>query len=126
VAAGVLHDIIEDTDTTQAELEAGFGADIAALVAEVTDDTSLPKAARKQLQVDLAANKSARAKMIKLADKTSNLRALVSSPPADRPRERKREYVAWAQAVAAGCRGVNPALEALFDRAVDAGLKTLG
>jgi (p)ppGpp synthase/HD superfamily hydrolase len=125
VAAGILHDTIEDTDTTRAELAAGFGADIAALVAEVTDDKSLPKATRKRLQVDQAAKKSARARMIKLADKTSNLRALLSSPPADWPRERKREYFAWAQAVVAGCRGVNAALEAAFDRAFDAGIKTL-
>lgn len=125
VAAGVLHDTIEDTATTRAELETGFGADIAALVAEVTDDKALPKATRKLLQVDLAAKKSARARMIKLADKTSNLRALLASPPADWTLERKREYFAWARDVAAGCRGVNPALETLFDRAYDAGIAAL-
>jgi (p)ppGpp synthase/HD superfamily hydrolase len=125
VIAGVLHDTIEDTATTHAELEAGFGADIAALVAEVTDDRTLPKATRKRLQVDLAAKKSTRARMIKLADKTSNLRAVLASPPADWTRERKREYFEWAQAVAAGCRGVNAALETLFDHAYVSGIKTL-
>jgi GTP diphosphokinase / guanosine-3',5'-bis(diphosphate) 3'-diphosphatase len=94
-------------------------------VAEVTDDKTLPKATRKRLQVDLAAKKSTRAKMIKLADKTSNLRAVLSSPPANWTHERKREYFAWAWAVVAGCRGVNATLETLFDRAYDNGIKTL-
>jgi hypothetical protein len=95
----VLHDIIEDPDTTRAELEAGFGADIAALVTDVTDDTSLPKAARKQLQVDRAANKSARAKLIKLADKTSNLTRPVVEPT------RRLAALAQARALSLGAGG---------------------
>lgn len=126
VAAGVLHDTLEDTDATRAELEAGFGRDIAALVAEVTDDKAVPRSTRKRLQVETASKKSARARMIKLADKTSNLRALLSSPPADWTRERKHQYLEWARDVAAGCRGVNAGLEALFDRAYDAAARALG
>lgn len=117
IAAAVLHDAIEDTGTTHGEIAASFNADVASLVTEVTDDKSLPKAERKRLQVATAAKKSARAKAIKLADATSNLRAIAKSPPADWTVERRREYVAWARAVAEGLRGTNPALDALFDAA---------
>jgi (p)ppGpp synthase/HD superfamily hydrolase len=119
VSAGILHDTLEDTDTQREELDTQFGRDIAALVAEVTDDKSLPKAERKRRQVESAPKKSHRAKMIKLADKTSNLRALRTTPPADWALERKRDYLEWARRVVDGCRGVNPELERLFDTAYD-------
>ncbi|RME97259.1 MAG: HD domain-containing protein, partial [Alphaproteobacteria bacterium] len=103
--------------TTLAELAELFNDDIAALVAEVSDDKSLPKAERKRLQVVTAPAKSQRAKILKLADKTSNLRALAESPPKDWSLERRRDYLQWARDVAAGLRGVNPWLEARFDEA---------
>jgi (p)ppGpp synthase/HD superfamily hydrolase len=117
VAAGFLHDTLEDTATEFEELEALFGRDVANLVAEVTDDKSLPKAARKQRQVTGAASKTTGARMIKIADKTSNLRAIASSPPADWGIERALEYVEWAEQVVANCRGLNAALEQAFDAA---------
>ncbi|GAB4227412.1 MAG: HD domain-containing protein [Methyloligellaceae bacterium] len=117
VAAALLHDTVEDTETTLAELAELFNDDIAALVAEVSDDTSLPKAERKRLQVVTAPARSQRAKILKLADKTSNLRALAESPPKDWSLERRRDYLQWARDVAAGLRGVNPWLEARFDEA---------
>jgi (p)ppGpp synthase/HD superfamily hydrolase len=117
VAAAVLHDTIEDTDMTQAELAALFGDDVAGLVAEVTDDTTLSRAERQRLQIAHAPARSARAKLLRLADKTSNLRSLLSSPPTDWGIERRRAYLAWARAVAAGLRGANAWLEAEFDRA---------
>lgn len=125
VLAGLLHDAIEDTDATVEELAAEFGREVAGVVAEVTDDKSLPKAVRKRLQVEQAAATSTRAKMVKLADKTSNLRALVDSPPAEWDLARKREYLAWARAVADGCRGVNPELERRFDDAWRRGMRAL-
>jgi len=126
VMAALLHDTIEDTGTAPAELEAEFGADVAALVAEVTDDKSLPKAERKRLQVETAPHKSDRAKIIKIADKVSNLRSLQTSPPADWDEARKREYFAWAARVVDGCRGVNAWLEEAFDQAHREGLSTAG
>ncbi len=125
VLCGLLHDAIEDTDTSLEELAAEFGLEVANVVAEVSDDKSLPKAERKRLQVEHAAVISARAKMVKLADKTSNLRALIDSPPADWDLARKREYVTWARAVADGCRGVNPDLERWFDDAWRRGMRAL-
>lgn len=117
VIGGLLHDTIEDSGATHAEVAAIFGVVVADLVAEVTDDKSLPKAERKRLQALHAAHKSPRAKQLKLADKTSNLRALASSPPADWPLARQREYVDWARSVAAGLRGANAWLEDQFDQA---------
>lgn len=125
VIAGLLHDTLEDTDTTRDELEGAFGAGVAALVAEVTDDKSLEKAVRKRLQVDNAPRKSDRAKMLKLADKTSNLQAIASSPPVGWDDARKRGYFAWARNVAAGCRGVNAALEDAFDQVWHRGMDGL-
>jgi len=117
VAAGFLHDTLEDTPTEYEELAAIFGAAIAKLVAEVTDDKSLPKEQRKQLQVDTTPSKSARARLLKIADKTSNLRSLAISPPADWNSERALDYVEWAERVVAGCRDLNASLEKSFDAA---------
>lgn len=124
IVAGLLHDSIEDAGVTRADLADAFGEEVAALVAEVTDDKALPKAERKALQVTNAAHKSAGAKMIKLADKTSNLRRLLRTPPGW-PADRTRAYFAWAAAVVAGCRGVNAALEAAFDQAHAEGISAL-
>jgi (p)ppGpp synthase/HD superfamily hydrolase len=126
VAAGILHDTLEDTDTTREELELTFGIDVAGLVAEVTDDKSLANAERKRRQIETAPKKTPRARMIKLADKTSNLRALAFSPPAGWDLDRKREYFVWARDVAAGCRGVNAELEAMFDAVYEEGWQIIG
>lgn len=126
VLGAVLHDTIEDTETTRQELEIEFGLEVAALVVELTDDKSLPKARRKELQEEHAPHRSLRARMIKLADKTSNLRSLATSPPTDWDERRMREYFDWASRVVAGCRGVNARLEAAFDEAHRTGLAKLG
>lgn len=119
VAAAVLHDTVEDTATLLGELASIFNADIADLVSEVTDDKRLDKAERKRLQVEHAAAKTPRAKVLKLADKTSNLRSLVKSPPTDWDSNRKREYLTWAKDVVQELRGVNAWLEARFDEAAE-------
>jgi (p)ppGpp synthase/HD superfamily hydrolase len=125
VAAAVLHDTVEDTATLLSELASVFSADVANLVAEVTDDKRLSKEERKRRQVEHAAAKSARAKMLKLADKTSNLRSLTKSPPADWSQQRKREYLDWAIEVAKGLPGSNAWLEARFDEAAEQLARTL-
>ena len=116
VIAGLLHDTIEDTGVTAAELEERFGPDVAGLVREVTDDKSLPKETRKALQVQNAPHKSRRAQVIKLADKISNLRAILEEPPAGWSFERKRQYFDWAKQVVDGLRAPNAQLKAEFDR----------
>lgn len=127
VAAALLHDTLEDTPVTYDELAEKFGDDVAALVAEVTDDKSLPKEERKRAQIEHAAHISDRARMIKLADKTSNLRGIATSPPLGWSHARKLDYFAWARAVIDnGCRGINAELEAGFDEAWQAGMDALG
>jgi guanosine-3',5'-bis(diphosphate) 3'-pyrophosphohydrolase len=116
LCAAILHDTIEDTDTTIDELAAEFGSRIANIVAEVTDDTSLPKRDRKRLQVERAAGSSYEAKLVKLADKICNLRDILVSPPANWPTSRKQEYFDWSADVLVGLRGTHQGLEAEVDR----------
>jgi len=117
LVAAVLHDTIEDTETTEQELQRLFGKDVTDIVIEVTDDKSLPKAERKRLQVEHAAHISRQGKLVKLADKICNLRDIAKSPPADWSLERKQEYFDWAKSVVDALRGVHPGLEAIFDAA---------
>jgi GTP diphosphokinase / guanosine-3',5'-bis(diphosphate) 3'-diphosphatase len=117
ICAALLHDTIEDTETSAEELEAEFGAVIRDIVLEVTDDQLLQKAERKRLQIEHAAQASPKAKLVKLADKISNLRDIASSPPANWGLARQQEYFDWAKAVIDRVRGANAKLEAAFDRA---------
>ena len=116
VIAALLHDTVEDAGVTKEELVQRFGADVADLVMELTDDKSLPKAERKRLQIVHAPKLSVRAQIIKLADKISNLRAILASPPADWSVGRKREYFEWAKKVIEGLTEPNPVLKAEFER----------
>lgn len=117
--AAILHDTVEDCDVTEQELRDLYGDDVADYVMEVTDDRSLPKAERKQAQIEHAPHLSQGAKAVKLADKISNIRDVTNNPPADWSLERRREYIEWGSQVVAGLRGVNPKLEAYFDELVE-------
>ncbi len=121
LAAALLHDTIEDTDTTEDELRKAFGDRIAGIVAEVTDDTTLPKAERKRAQIDHAAALSGGARLVKLADKICNLRDVADRPPAQWELARRQEYFEWARQVIDGLRGAgddkSARLEAAFDAA---------
>jgi len=125
VAAGWLHDTIEDTDTGRDELAERFGARVADLVEEVTDDMTLAKSERRRRQVIDAPKKSPGAKLIKIADKVSNVRARIFFEPDTEQREELADYLAWAEQVAKGCRGVNAKLDALFDETVAQAKNTL-
>lgn len=115
LCAAVLHDTIEDTETRPEELQSIFGPKVASVVMEVTDDKSLEKSVRKQRHVEHAPHMSREAKLVKLADKISNLRDILASPPADWSAERKQAYFEWAARVVVGLRGVHPGLESVFD-----------
>lgn len=115
LAAALLHDTIEDTETSYQELRGEFGAEVADIVAEVTDTKWVGKTARKQIQVSRAAKSSHRAKLVKIADKIANLRDIISSPPADWTEERKRQYFEWAKRIVDRLRGTNTRLERRFD-----------
>lgn len=120
IIAALLHDAIEDQEVPQELIAKEFGDVVAKLVMEMTDDKSLEKAVRKQRQIETAARTSNGAKILKLADKTSNLRALAASAPADWSVRRRLEYVAWAERVAEGLKGASAKLEAEFGRAAAA------
>ncbi|MCU7918572.1 MAG: HD domain-containing protein [Candidatus Thiodiazotropha sp. (ex Epidulcina cf. delphinae)] len=115
--AALLHDTIEDTDTTAEEIASEFGLVIAGLVMEVSDDSSLSKLERKELQIRHAPDLSHKARLVKLADKIANLRDIDQSPPADWSLQRKQAYFDWAKAVIDGLRGTHEGLEAIFDAA---------
>jgi guanosine-3',5'-bis(diphosphate) 3'-pyrophosphohydrolase len=117
IVAALLHDTLEDTETTPEELQELFGAEVASVVVEVTDDKTLPKAERKQLQIEHAAHISQRAKLVKLADKIANIRDVADAPPADWPLERRREYFDWAKQVVDALGDISPPLRLAFDAA---------
>ena len=124
--AAVLHDTVEDTGTTSSELEEAFGPGVRLLVDEVTDDKTLPKDIRKELQIEHAPNLSLRAKQIKIADKICNVHDVTYTPPPKWPLERRREYLRWAAKVVEGCRGSNPNLEHHFEEKLREAWSKLG
>ncbi|MEO1523914.1 MAG: HD domain-containing protein [Planctomycetota bacterium] len=119
--AALLHDTIEDTETTEDEIRELFGTEVTRLVLECTDDKRLEKAERKRLQVVNAPKKSAGAKQIKLADKICNLRSILVDPPTGWSTQRQREYFEWATQVCNGLAGVNEALDTEIRRVLTEG-----
>lgn len=123
--AALLHDTIEDTETTAEDLESRFGVGVATLVLEVTDDKSLPKAERKRLQ--LIAPYSRRSALIKVADKTVNLQDIVNAPP-PWPRARKLAYFEHSRALVERLcaeNNVPAAMRKLFDQIYNTGVAHL-
>jgi guanosine-3',5'-bis(diphosphate) 3'-pyrophosphohydrolase len=113
--AAILHDTIEDTETTRTELEGTFGARVAGIVLEVTDDQTLHWQDRKQAQIDQARHLSYAAQQVKLADKICNLRDVAHDPPHDWDMGRRRRYFDWARSVIDGMRSPDPALMKIFE-----------
>ena len=115
ICAALLHDTLEDTETTPEELQREFGKTICAIVLEVTDDQRLPKQERKRLQIEHAPHLSQAAKLVKLADKICNLRDVASVSPVGWDLARRQQYFDWARQVVDGLRGVHARLEEIFD-----------
>jgi len=116
IAAALLHDTIEDTETTAEEIEAHFGMTVRTIVEEVSDDKSLGKKACKRMQIERAPSLSTQARAVKLADKICNLRDVVVNPPTGWELERRQAYFDWAKQVIDGLRGEHAVLEELFDQ----------
>jgi guanosine-3',5'-bis(diphosphate) 3'-pyrophosphohydrolase len=125
LSAAILHDTLEDTNSTPEELEATFGIRIRNLVEEVTDDKSLPKVRRKELQIDHACELSCDAVLIKLGDKISNVLDVTHSPPTNWDLRRRREYLDWAEAVVNNCSPANSALLTYFAQVLEEGRRKL-
>jgi (p)ppGpp synthase/HD superfamily hydrolase len=118
LVAAILHDTIEDTDTTAEEIEDQFGKTVCSLVLEVTDDRNLTSSERKRLEIEHAPRLTPEAKLIKLADKTCNVADIATNPPPNWSRQRVRDYLVFAEQIAEGCRGNNPALDQEFQRVI--------
>lgn len=118
IIAALLHDTVEDTQTTFEEIERAFGARVAMFVKEVTDDKSLPKHVRKQLQIESASKKSAGAAQIKLADKLYNLTDLLKTRPLDWDDARVEAYFGWSKSVVDSLPWVNSSLKQAVDRVI--------
>ncbi|CAF3739920.1 unnamed protein product [Rotaria sordida] len=114
LAAALLHDTIEDTETTLGELVQEFGPRIAGIVAELTDDKNLPKAERKRLQIVNAGQLTSDAIVVRLADKIYNLRDLNRSTPVGWSEERVEEYFQWSSKVARQLFGHNVQLDTIL------------
>lgn len=117
--AAILHDTLEDTDTAPEEIIENFGSSVYNYVLEVTDDKSLPKNERKRLQIERASNLSKGAKLIKLADKISNICDIMNKPPKNWSKEEKLNYLDWAKQVIDRLRGTNEQLESYFDKILE-------
>lgn len=116
IIAALLHDVVEDTDTTNDQIREKYGAPVADLVAEVTDDKALRKKERKELQVEHAPSLSPGAKLIKIADKISNVREIASDPPRKWGTGRQRKYFDWAERVVNAMGQVDPEMRLVFDK----------
>jgi GTP diphosphokinase / guanosine-3',5'-bis(diphosphate) 3'-diphosphatase len=116
ILAAILHDTIEDTETSPDEIRSLFGQEVLDIVLECTDDKSLPKAERKRLQIETATHKSEKARLVKIADKACNLHDLNQSPPSFWPRKQRQDYLLWSEQVVAGLRGINKEIEAFYDK----------
>lgn len=121
--AAVLHDTVEDTKTTFDEIEQRYGKQVRDIVAEVTDDKSLPKAERKKLQIQNAHKKSYAGRMVKLADKLYNLRDLIECAPDKWTVERIQGYFVWAYLAINEIRGTNKFLEDELNKAFNSQFK---
>ncbi|TND08946.1 MAG: guanosine-3',5'-bis(diphosphate) 3'-pyrophosphohydrolase [Bacteroidetes bacterium] len=115
LCAAVLHDIVEDTSITIRDIEKLFNTRIASIVWEVTDDKDTPKQERKRLQAERAHLLSEGAKLIRLADKISNVKDILHAPPASWDIAERRKYVLWTREVVQPIRGINPPLELMYD-----------
>lgn len=117
LSAAVLHDVLEDTDATENQLTDLFGEEVCSIVKEVTDDMTLTYDDRKRFQIKKAPTLSNRAKLIKIADKMSNIQDILTTPLTWSNR-RKRKYVEWSEKVVEGCRGINSNLDLAFDKMI--------
>lgn len=114
--AAVLHDTIEDTSTTKREISKLFGRRVAELVVNVTNNPHHDKEQTKLAQITESRTRGDRANMIKVADKTYNLRDMIASPP-NWTREKKIAKTNHAKAVVDAMPYVSEKLRTMFDTA---------
>ena len=114
LSAALLHDTLEDTDTSAHELDKNFGSRVRIIVEELTDNDMLTFSQSKQMQIDNAPYLSKDATLVRIADKISNVSDVIENPPAEWNQKRCNKYVDWAEAVMNNCQKVNQDLENHF------------
>lgn len=127
IAAGWLHDTIEDTPTTLAEIEELFGLEVKEIVDGLTDPpefTGLHTLERKTVQAERIRSKNASVKRVKIADQISNVRSF-DDPPIEWSEQKCRDYVEGARLVAKECHGVSDYLDSQFESAYREAIKSL-
>jgi (p)ppGpp synthase/HD superfamily hydrolase len=112
LAAGALHDVLEDTATTREELLELFGERVCNLVQSLTDDRTLPRERRRAIVLQHLPLAEEVVRLVKLADLTSNIAEL----PSDWDGERQRTYLDWSARAAALCFGQSKELDSLYQR----------
>jgi len=105
IMAAWLHDTVEDCGTSPDEIALQFGPDVAWVVAQLTDDKSLPKAERKALQILHAPGKTHDAALVKICDKLSNVLAVGDAPAVHWDEARQVAYLDWAEQVVSALPG---------------------
>lgn len=111
ICGALLHDVVEDTHGTEADIKQLFNDNVAKIVMECSDDKNLSKVQRKRLQITHALHISDQAKLVKLADKYSNIFGLLTNPPSSWSQEEIKGYVYWGMAVCRNLYGVNPSID---------------
>lgn len=130
-SAAILHDTIEDTGTTYEQLLAQFGKEIADLVAEVTDDITLPKRQSKEILLAKMPTLSYEAQLLKIADQIDNVGEVGYDPPVSWSFDTRRGYVGWCNklvyaAKAASTTTEGQALIKLFNRTYTSTMLLIG
>lgn len=128
IAAAWLHDSVEDTPTTLEDIRKEFGDEVADMVDGLTDPKGfevLPVAERKAKQAERILTKSASVKRVKIADQSSNVRAVGTKVFLDMQGERAVAYLNGAKAIVEGCKGVSPYLDKIFQERYDIALQNL-
>lgn len=121
IAAAYLHDTLEDTDTSAAEITREFGILIARIVVRLTDDRSmrrLKNGPRKRAQAIRMISADVRARRIKVADQAVNLASIAVDRPEHWTYSDTKEYIEGAALVVAACGDVGPILRPVFEEAL--------
>ena len=119
ICAALLHDTIEDTETTVHELTEQFGKEISHIVAEVSNDMTLDSAGRKISEKACIPNLSHRAKLVKIADKLANIRDVSTMPPVGWTLKKKEDYFDFAREIVTSAQDASPELYKIFIRDYD-------
>lgn len=120
--AALLHDTLEDTDTTKEEIEALFGIQVSEIVSELTNPSGFSAEEAKAWQIEHAPTLSQEAKLVKLADRLYNIRDL-RIPPVGWSEDKIQKYYEWGQKLLDALRGTHSVLEQLLQDEITANIR---